>query len=339
MNIKTEKKSLLIIDGFRAFKTYQIFKQEGYNFNIEALISKIHRVIYNMTGEFYVNKIGFKAAFIGLPEKINPEMQEFLNILQEAGIMVSTTPIVHRKEKEVDSREQEYIKNMASQTDLILWMTADGDFVNTVKDMKNNYNLDTILICAELPEKDLKCSARLKEACREVIYLNKLTNDRTIFPMQNEKNSNSCLMNEMLKSSGSDISQNNESMMNSLEKMTSNRKKIVVHLPTSKICPKPFLEIVCQAIKDTIRYKESKVHKKISWISLESLLTNLAAQGIITDEKRMKFFLKAHKDVFYVSNYITITNEVLTTISLIPKNEVRTHSSEYNTQNDYEYAV
>ena len=315
-----EKNVLFAIDGFKLFKEWKAFKEQGLELDIENFIAKLCKALSENSNVHYISPFGFRCAFIGLPEKVTSELRDFLDYLQRAGIMVSTAPLLRGKEKEIDSRLQEWIKNFAKYVAKIVLLSGDGDFARIVKEIKNNCNTETICVYSDIPEKDIHFSQNLKEACSDHIDLCELTEDREIFkksqlPVQSEAS----LMSKLLQQNKSSTAVQTESLMDKFKKTAS----------LSAVQPKTnyYLSVteVCDAMNATKAYKEERCKKKLSWISLGSLQRSLEITGTQVDLDGLEEFLLKHQDIFFVSSYTTINGETFKTVSLLPETEPSTH--------------
>lgn len=310
---KEEKIMLVAIDGYKTFKEWKAFKEQGLQLDIEILINKICEVVSSDTVH-YSSPFGFRCAFIGLPEKVNPELREFLDLLQKAGVMVSTAPLLRGKEKEIDPRLQMWLENIsanAAKADKVMLVSGDSDFCRVIKEIKNIRNVETICVFAKIREKDIFCSQNLKEACTDFVNLAELTEDKEIFkPAQQPACLGSSLMSRLLEQSKNSSPRQAGGLMKML-------KQPSVPFPFQGRKTKLLsIEAVRNAIRDTIVYKEERCRKKLSWISLESLQKTLSLKGYEVESDALEKYLLRHQEVFFVSSYTTGAGETFKTVSL-----------------------
>ena len=264
-------------------------------------------------------KFCFRTAFIGLPKTIeDPILKEFLSKLQENNIIISSAPLEAGKEKGMDSRLQEYCTNMVTQVEKIILISGDGDFANFIKELKLNYNKDTILVSTELPEHNLHLSKKLIAACSDYIDLSKLTANTSIFtPVKNV----SRLQNTIIQTSEAKAKKQKTPLITQMQnQQTSGRKTYVV--VKKAVFPKLSTEVITKAINYTIAYKERRCSKRPSWISPDSLQKSLSLQGFNLSQIEIYRQLLLHKENFFVSTYRTAKNETLTTVSVIKQQQV-----------------
>lgn len=319
MEKREETNTLVLLDGWRSFLIYKTFKAMGFELNFAGLIQTILTALATNLQTHFVNKLGFRTAFIGLPKTIeDPILKEFLSKLQENNIIISSAPLEAGKEKGMDSRLQEYCTNMVTQVEKIILISGDGDFANFIKELKLNYNKDTILVSTELPEHNLHLSKKLIAACSDYIDLSKLTANSSIFtPVKNV----SRLQNTIIQTSEAKAKQQKTPLITQMQnQQTSGRKTYVV--VKKAVFPKLSTEVITKAINYTIAYKERRCSKRPSWISLDSLQKSLSLQGFNLSQIEIYRQLLLHKENFFVSTYRTAKNETLTTVSVIKQQQV-----------------
>ena len=312
MEKREETNTLVLLDGWRSFLIYKTFKAMGFELNFAGLIQTILTALATNLQTHFVNKLGFRTAFIGLPKTIeDPILKEFLSKLQENNIIISSAPLEAGKEKGMDSRLQEYCTNMVTQVEKIILISGDGDFANFIKELKLNYNKDTILVSTELPEYNLHLSKKLIAACSDYIDLSKLTANTSIFtPVKIV----SRLQNTIIQTSEAKAKQQKTPLITQMQNQQTSGKKAVF--------PKLSTEVITKAINYTIAYKERRCSKRPSWISLDSLQKSLSLQGFNLSQIEIYRQLLLHKENFFVSTYRTAKNETLTTVSLIKQQQV-----------------
>lgn len=314
---KKEANTLVVFDGWRTFLIYKAFKDQGKELNFNGLIRTVLTALSHNSDKHYVNKLGFRAAFIGLPKTIEPELREFLNKLQDNDIIISSTALVGGREKEQDSRLQEFCTNLAKQVDKIILMSGDGDFAHFIRELKMNYNKDTILISTELPEHNLHLSRKLLQVCSDYIDLSKLTDNTSIFtPVKKDPSLQQTILQTTRAKTGE---QSKTPLINLMQRQPLPQKKYFTVVKKIHV-PDPTVETLTQAIKDSIAYKENHSGVKPSWISLESLKKTLSTKGLYINSGELYRLLRSHKDRFYVSTYQTRT-ELLTTVSIIQQQQ------------------
>ena len=218
----------------------------------------------------------------------------------------------------MDSRLQEYCTKMVTQVEKIILISGDGDFANFIKELKLNYNKDTILVSTELPEYNLHLSKKLIDACSDYIDLSKLTANTSIFtPVKNV----SRLQNTIIQTSEAKAKQQKTPLITQMQnQQTSGRKTYVV--VKKAVFPKLSTEVITKAINYTIAYKERRCSKRPFWISLDSLQKSLSLQGFNLSQIEIYRQLLLHKENFFVSTYRTAKNETLTTVSVIKQQQV-----------------
>lgn len=318
MDMREEANTLVLLDGWRSYLLYKTFKAMGYELNFAGLIQTILTALATNLQTHFVNKLGFRTAFIGLPKTIaDPILKEFLNKLQENNIIISSAPLEAGKEKGMDSRLQEYCTNMVTQVEKIILISGDGDFANFIKELKLNYNKDTILVSTELPEYNLHLSKKLIAACSDYIDLSKLTANTSIFtPVKNV----SRLQNTIIQTSEAKAKQHKTPLITQMQNQQTSVRKTYVVVKKAGF-PKLSTEVITKAINYTIAYKERRCSKRPSWISLDSLQKSLSLQGFNLSQIEIYRQLLLHKENFFVSTYRTAKNETLTTVSLIKQQQ------------------
>ena len=319
MEKREETNTLVLLDGWRSFLIYKTFKAMGFELNFAGLIQTILTALATNLQTHFVNKLGFRTAFIGLPKTIeDPILKEFLSKLQENNIIISSAPLEAGKEKGMDSRLQEYCTNMVTQVEKIILISGDGDFANFIKELKLNYNKDTILVSTELPEYNLHLSKKLIAACSDYIDLSKLTANTSIFtPVKNL----SRLQNTIIQTSEAKAKQQKTPLITQMQNQQTSVGKTYVVVKKAGF-PKLSPEVITKAINYTIAYKERRCSKIPSWISLASLQKSLSLQGFNLSQTEIYRQLLLHKENFFVSTYRTAKNETLTTVSLIKQQQV-----------------
>ncbi len=320
MDKTQEADTLVLLDGWRSFLIYKNFKAMGYELNFTGLIQTILTALAKNLHIHFVNKLGFRTAFIGLPKTIeDPMLREFLTKLQESNIIVSSAPLEAGKEKGMDSRLQEYCTNMVTHVTKIILMSGDGDFANFIKELKLNYNKDTILVSTELPEYNLHLSKKLIAACSDYIDLSKLTANTSIFTPVKDT---SRLQNTILQTKDEEKAiQQKVPLMIHMQCQQSSAKKACVGVKESAY-PTLSTETLTKAINFTISYKEKRCSKRPSWISLDSLQKGLSILGFNLSKEELYKQLILHKEHFFVSSYKTLKNETLTTVSVIQQQQI-----------------
>ena len=89
MEKREETNTLVLLDGWRSFLIYKTFKAMGFELNFAGLIQTILTALATNHQTHFVNKLGFRTAFIGLPKTIeDPILKEFLSKLQENNIII-----------------------------------------------------------------------------------------------------------------------------------------------------------------------------------------------------------------------------------------------------------
>ena len=319
MEKRQETNTLVLLDGWRSFLIYKTFKAMGFELNFAGLIQTILTALTTNLQTHFVNKLGFRTAFIGLPKTIeDPILKEFLSKLQENNIIISSAPLEAGKEKGMDSRLQEYCTNMVTQVEKIILISGDGDFANFIKELKLNYNKDTILVSTELPEYNLHLSKKLIAACSDYIDLSKLTANTSIFtPLKNV----SRLQNTIIQTSEAKAKQQKTPLISQMQNQQTSVGKTYVVVKKAGF-PKLSPEVITKAINYTIAYKERRCSKRPSWISLDSLQKSLSLQGFNLSQIEIYRQLLLHKENFFVSSYRTAKNETLTTVSVIKQQQV-----------------
>ena len=319
MEKREETNTLVLLDGWRTFLIYKTFKAMGFELNFAGLIQTILTALATNLQTHFMNKLGFRTAFIGLPKTIeDPMLREFLTKLQESNIIVSSAPLEAGKEKGMDSRLQEYCTNMVTQVEKIILISGDGDFANFIKELKLNYNKDTILVSTELPEYNLHLSKKLIAACSDYIDLSKLTANTSIFtPVKNV----SRLQNTIIRASEAKAKQQKVPLIIHMQGQQSSAKKACVGVKESAY-PTLSTETLTKAINFTIAYKEKRCSKRPSWISLDSLQKGLSILGFNLSKEELYKQLILHKEQFFVSSYKTVKNETLTTVSVIQQQQI-----------------